>query len=144
MSNEISDDVVEKILEAAGAGPDDTIQIITPQFQRTDGKVVPAYPGDTALVALALGTDQERFTMGLGRWNTPGEAEDGDTFGGGVLWLLPGEWYDYLPPGFPFVTISGYAEPFERGLSDNDIRFGRLPYGIVVGARKGWIPKVGA
>lgn len=137
----MSDDIADKIIEATGAQPGDTIQIVTPQFTRraADGKV-PTYPGDAALAALAGGSDAERRAMGLLPWNKAGDPEDGDRFGGGVLWLLPGDWYDYLPAGFDLVCISGGSEKFVRGETDDDIRFGCLAFGIVVGARPGWSP----
>jgi len=53
-------------------------------------------------------------------------------FNGGTLWLLPGEWYASLPAGYEFTSINGIVEVFKRGESDDDIRMGVLPYGILV------------
>lgn len=132
-------DAGQKLRDAIGAKPGDVIQIVTPQFERpaSEGKV-PPYPGDKVFAKLTALTDAERRAYGLRPWNAPGESEDGDAFGGGVLWLLPGEWYDYLPDRARLVSINGRAEDFDRGRTDNDIRFGCLAYGVVVGARKGW------
>lgn len=47
-------------------------------------------------------------------------------------YLIPNEWYEYIPDGFDLVCISGKAEKFKRGRTDNDIRFGCLAYGIMV------------
>lgn len=138
MSN---DDIVDKIIEATGAQPGDTIQIVTPQFERPASESEPpSYPGDEAFAKLASLSDAGRRAYGLRPWNAPGEAEDGDRFGGGVLWLLPGEWYNYLPAGLTLVDINGQGEKFVRGETDDDIRFGCLAFGIVVGARNGWLP----
>lgn len=135
-------DAGEQLAEAIGAKPGDTIQIVTPQFERaaSEGKI-PPYPGDEAFAKLAALTDAERRAYGLRPWNEPSDPADGDRYGGGVLWLLPGEWYDYMPARWRLVDISGRAEAFERGATDNDIRFGCLPYGIVVGSREGWRPR---
>ena len=44
--------------------------------------------------------------------------------------LIPGEWYDIIPDGFKVTGLNGEQYPFKKGESDNDIRFGCLPYGI--------------
>lgn len=44
--------------------------------------------------------------------------------------LFPGEWYNLIPNGFSVVGLSGEKYSFEKGKSDNDIRFGCLAYGI--------------
>lgn len=51
-------------------------------------------------------------------------------------WLYPGEWYDYIPEGYEVVTITGKKEPFRKGKTDDDIRFGCLPYGFKRNTRK--------
>lgn len=45
--------------------------------------------------------------------------------------LFPGEWYNVIPDGFHIVGLSGEKYTFEKGKSDDDIRFGCLPYGIL-------------
>jgi hypothetical protein len=45
--------------------------------------------------------------------------------------LFPGEWYNIIPDGFMVIGLSGEKYPFKRGKSDDDIRFGCLPYGIL-------------
>jgi hypothetical protein len=47
---------------------------------------------------------------------------------------FPAEWYDHIPEGFEIVTINGAMKPFERGVTDDDRRFGLLAFGIVVKA----------
>ena len=44
--------------------------------------------------------------------------------------LFPGEWYNLIPNGFIVVGLSGEKYAFHNGKSDDDIRFGCLPYGI--------------
>ena len=46
------------------------------------------------------------------------------------IWLIPGEWYNVIPEGFILTCITGRDEPFKKGETDNDIRFGCLAYGI--------------
>ena len=44
--------------------------------------------------------------------------------------LIPGEWYNAIPDGFIVTGLYGEKYPFKKGESDDDIRFGCLPYGI--------------
>ena len=44
--------------------------------------------------------------------------------------MIPGEWYNSIPNGFMVTGLWGESYPFEKGKSDDDIRFGCLPYGI--------------
>lgn len=44
--------------------------------------------------------------------------------------LLPGEWYNVIPDGFMVIGLFGEKYPFKTGKSDDDIRYGCLPYGI--------------
>lgn len=71
--------------------------------------------------------------LGLRPWNDPADPEDDDgrNFGGGVLWLIPGEWYRHIPEGMALTCINGERTTFCTGETDNDIRFGCLAYGIV-------------
>jgi len=63
----------------------------------------------------------ELFRWGLRMWSE----ESG-------LMLFPAEWYDRIPEGYEVVTINGETKPFERGVTDDDRRYGCLSYGIVV------------
>lgn len=47
-----------------------------------------------------------------------------------MVLLIPGEWYDIIPDGFLVTGLYGEQYPFKKGESDDDIRFGCLPYGI--------------
>lgn len=44
--------------------------------------------------------------------------------------LFPGEWYNIIPNGFKCTSLYGEESVFIKGKSDDDIRFGCLPYGI--------------
>ena len=44
--------------------------------------------------------------------------------------LFPGEWYNIIPEGFEVTGLYGETYKFEKESSDDDIRFGCLPYGI--------------
>jgi hypothetical protein len=44
--------------------------------------------------------------------------------------LFPGEWYGIIPDGFKCTSLNGEQCVFVKGKSDNDIRFGCIPYGI--------------
>lgn len=118
-------DFAEQFREAIGVKPGEPIEIITPQFTRTDG-IVPPIPqiNWTELAAMAPDTLK---AMGCCKWDEPDK-------NGQCLWLLPGEWYDYVPEGFPLVCIDGTTEPFKRGETDDDTRFGCLAYGVMAAA----------
>jgi hypothetical protein len=49
------------------------------------------------------------------------------------LWicLFPAEWYSIIPNGFMLTGLYGEQYPFEKGKSDDDTRYGCLPYGIL-------------
>lgn len=44
--------------------------------------------------------------------------------------LFPAEWYNAIPNGFMVTGLYGESYPFEKGKSDDDMRFGCLAYGI--------------
>jgi len=113
----------EKLREAIGVEPDEPLEFITPQFTRTDG-VTPVVALDD-FNALSKLSPETLKAIGCCPWDEPNEK-------GEVLWLLPGEWYDRIPEGFPLVCISGRQELFKRGETDDDIRYGCLAYGVVV------------
>lgn len=116
-------DFAEQFAEAIGAKPGDTVQIITPQFTRTDG-ITPAYP-NVNFADLHKLSPATLKAIGCGAWDKPNAK-------GEQLWLLPGEWYNHIPEGMPLTCIDGATEPFDRGKTDDDIRYGCLAYGIIV------------
>jgi hypothetical protein len=93
------------------------IEVVTPQFERVDGKEVPAAPEDfEALRDL----DADHLTdLGLQSWD-------------GTLYLFPAEWYEHIPEGFEVRTINGETEQFDPDTTSADQRFGALAYGIEV------------
>lgn len=46
------------------------------------------------------------------------------------VYLFPKEWYNIIPNGFIVTGLYGEEYPFEKGITDDDIRFGCLAYGI--------------
>lgn len=116
-------DFAEQFREAVGATPGEALQIITPQFTRTDG-LVPSIP-QVNFADLPKMAPETLKAIGCCPWDEPNEK-------GEVLFLLPGEWYDHIPEGTPLVCIDGKPELFKRGVTDDDIRYGCLAYGIIV------------
>lgn len=97
-----------------------TAEIYFPQFDRTDGKVVPAAPvGVEGFDALKAMTEDQLLELGMGNWN-------------GRIYLFPKEWYDSIPDGYIVTNIFGEAQPFEHGKTGDDTRFGMLAYGLEV------------
>lgn len=113
-----------------------SIEIITPVFERPPDQPAPACPPSDAegwdeLRSLSVNTLRE---MGLMPWNDPAKPDDGDPvlLRTHTLMLLPGEWYPHVPEGFEVVTIAGKRERFEQHVTDDDIRYGCLAFGIAV------------
>ena len=48
------------------------------------------------------------------------------------LWLFPDEWYSAIPAGLPIININAASELFVPGVTDDDIRFGCLAYGVLI------------
>lgn len=122
-------DFVERFKEAIGLKPGEKLQIMTPQFTRTDGLTVPIPIIDFAkLPTLSAETLK---AIGCQKW-------DGPDAKGDVLWLFPYEWYDHIPNGLEVVDISFEKEVFEHGKTDNDIRFGALAFGFMRNENSGY------
>ncbi len=118
-----SPDFGASFLEAIGAKRGDHIEIVTPQFERTDG-VVPVL-GVDSWEALRSTNSNVLESLGCGRWDAP----DRD---GRVLMLFPVGWYWLIPDGFHIEFIDGESGPFKRGDTDDDYRFGCLAFGVRV------------
>lgn len=68
--------------------------------------------------SLCVCTKEELRAMGMGNWD-------------GRLMLFPKEWYPFIPENFEITSsINGKSEKFRRGVTDDDIRFGCLAYGV--------------
>ena len=101
--------------------------LVTPIFDRRDGKK-PAAPPATAEAYRALTglSVIELRELGLQPWKEKTEEPKG------WLGLFPHEWYPYIPEGLLVLTINDELTAFHHGETDNDKRFGALPYGIFV------------
>lgn len=65
-------------------------------------------------------TEKQLIKLGLRKWNEKTN-----------LFLFPGEWFNIIPEGYNVVSISGKFQKFSKHTSDDDTRFGCLPYGII-------------
>jgi hypothetical protein len=120
MLNMSDPDFPEKLKAALGLKTGESLQIVTPQFDREDG-VTPSIPdGWQKLRSLSIDTLK---AIGCRPWE---EEEKG------VLMLFPYQWYDFIPDGFEIDGIWGGKETFKRGETDNDYRFGVLAYGVYI------------
>lgn len=115
-------DFARKLADALGVSLDETIEIVTPQFER-ESRIAPALPDAWGrLTTLSASTLR---AIGCRPWEEPDE-------NGTVLMLFPWEWYSHIPEGFEVEDIDGEAIRFRRGKTDSDKRFGVLAYGIRV------------
>lgn len=115
-------DFAERLMEAIGAKPGEPVEIMTPQFDRTDG--IRPVVANLEFGNLPGYSEQTVRALGCLPWDGPDE--NGET-----LWLYPAEWYDRIPEGHVITTISGEEEVFRRGETDDDRRFGVLAFGFV-------------
>jgi hypothetical protein len=127
-NHEIPIVTLEELPDMLGIRPGDTVEIVTPQFTRTPGDPPSACP-PIDWNALRDMDSQTLRELGLRLWCD--SYDDDWPHQGKELWLLPGEWYRHIPAGYSIVDINGCEEAFVPGETDNDIRFGCLPYGIL-------------
>ena len=88
---------------------------------------------DPSAAELEPPTPGELRELGLRPWNDPDDFDpvwDKPIFRDHVLWLLPGEWFERLPPNLTLVDIFG--KPCQAADADDDIRFGCLAYGFLL------------
>ena len=113
----------EDFAKAIGLSPGESLEVVTPQFRRVDGRLIPA-PNMSIEDFRQLATKDEATlkAMGLGIW----DRNDSSTH-----WLFPFEWYAYIPDGLEVVSIDGQTEVFKRGETDDDYRFGMLSFGFL-------------
>ena len=113
----------EDFRKALDLQPGEKLEIIGPQFERTDGVQVPTPDLSIAEFQQLATRDEETLkAMGLGIWDS------NDTH---THWLFPKEWYSIIPEGLEVVSISGNSEVFQRGVTDDDYRFGMLSFGFL-------------
>lgn len=126
---------VDELMDVLGIKPGDKLNVITPQFEREYDLEIDFIPKDKVeLDALINSAPQEVLKkMGVCVFTThEEEIKYGTTYLGPdeIHYLFPGEWYSHIPNGYPTLTINGDIERFEKGVSDDDIRYGCLPYGF--------------
>ena len=112
----------EDFANAVGLQPGDTLEIMTPQFERIDGAQVPVLIDFSDWENLHKKDEATLCALGFGVWN---ENEEGKH------WLFPKEWYDIIPDGHPIVYITGEQSEFKCGETDDDYRFGCLAFGFI-------------
>ena len=122
MLNMDSPTFAEDFANAVGLQPGDTLEIMTPQFERIDGAQVPVLIDFSDWENLHKKVEATLCALGFGVWN---ENEEGKH------WLFPKEWYDIIPDGHPIVYITGEQSEFKRGETDDDYRFGCLAFGFI-------------
>lgn len=110
--------IAKKIRDMLGVGDYDEVRCILPQFERVDGKKITYIPTTTnELDALKKAPPDVLKDIGLCQWDEK-------------IWLFPQEWYDYIPEEYEIVDIFGKTEKFQKGITDDDIRFGCLSFGL--------------
>lgn len=111
------------LMAALGVEPGDAVNIITPQFDREDGRVVtyfPQAPSEYDALPLLLPVNLEK--IGCQVW----EEKNGMRH-----WLFPREWFSHIPKGREIVTINGQRRKFDPQEDSDDSRFGALAYGFL-------------
>lgn len=109
----------EKFAEAIGLEAGESVNLIMPQFERTDGLEIKYIPKTAEeFDAIKSMHDDKLLAMGLQRWEKN-------------HWLYPYEWYSFIPDGYEMICIDGTVEKFKKGVTDNDQRFGALAYGFI-------------
>lgn len=117
-----SPNAVNELKDALGISDRDTIEIIAPQFNRVDDLLIAIPDKDEKFFkSLCTFSDVQLSELGLQKWD---ETEYG------ALWLFPHQWYGSIPEGFEVTVIDGRKEQFVNGVTDDDMRFGALAYGI--------------
>lgn len=112
----------EDFANAIGLQPGEKLEIMTPQFERTDGVQVPVLVDFNDWENLHTKDPATLKALGFGVWD---ETE------AGKHWLFPKEWYGIIPDGFLITQIDGEQEQFKRGETDDDYRFGCLSFGFI-------------
>ena len=72
--------------------------------------------------------NQSLIALGCGKWDFVWQKGNTERV---IHWLYPGEWYDHIPEGYEVIGLSGENYKFAKDESDDDIRYGCLPYGFI-------------
>lgn len=124
--SEKPDGFIEKLTAELGIKKGDKVEIVTPQFDRTDGKAILYFPNSVEeFNALKSMSKEMLLKLGLLMWNGH---EDKKTW---IHWMYPYQWYDFIPQHYMVTDIFEVDEPFIKGVTDDDRRFGCLPYGFI-------------
>lgn len=114
---------VDDLTKALGVEKGESITFTTPQFERTDGRIVSYLPTTVReFDALKDLSEANLRKVGCQAW-------DGDD--NQIHWLYPHEWYSVIPEGYEIVSISDEVEKFKLGSTDDDKRFGALSFGFI-------------
>jgi len=113
---------IEDLTKALGIKKGEKINIVTPRFERTDGRAISYYPNTKEeYKALKEMSPENLKKVGCQVW---------DEENGLVSWLYPHEWYMHIPDGLEIVDVMGNTETFKQGETDDDKRFGALSFGF--------------
>ena len=112
----------EDFAEAIGLQKGESVQFITPQFERTDGVQVPVLIDFDDWKTLHEKDEATLKALGFGVWDETDK---------GKHWLFPKEWYGIIPNGFLVTDIFGKEEEFKRDETDDDYRYGCLSFGFI-------------
>ena len=118
-----------KLRELIGVKEGETVEVRTPQFKRDPKEGSPIYYPKSkeafdTLKILPFST-LEKFCI-----RKFGEIEFGE-LKGKILYLYPGEWYEFIPEGYEVINIMGHRDLFKKNKMDRDIRYGCLSYGFI-------------
>lgn len=125
----------EELFSELGIKKGDQVNILCSPIEREYEIDIELEPDEEELKHIIKNVPRETLRkMGVGVWSVFNDGEDDNEDylnSGDVHYLFPGEWYEHIPNGFDVVDINGKQEKFEKGVSDDDVRFGCLPYGFV-------------
>lgn len=126
-------DFSEKLAEALELKPGEKLEITTPQFTRVGGRAIHYRPASPEEYKALHKLDSDSLKkIGCQKWGniTDDPTSDVDP-NAPQLWLFPYEWYDSIPDGTKIIDIFGTEEAFEKGKTDDDMRFGALAFGFI-------------
>ncbi len=116
-------ELAQIIRQAIGATTYEDVDVVTPEFDRTDGRKVVCRPRTAEQLDRIKTLDDNMLReVGMQVW------ENGK---GWKHWLFPAEWYDCIPDGYIIVDINCAVERFKKGATDDDRRGGALAYGFI-------------
>ena len=125
---------MQELVQELGISKGDTINVVASPIDREYDLEIqwrPETPDEFETVMKHVPWPELK-KMGVGIWEKHDpEDPDNKLKEGEVHYLFAGEWYDHIPDGLEIVGIFGKVETFKKGESDDDTRFGCLPYGWI-------------